>query len=113
MTPTMAEIPADVMKKAHAVSGVIYAHHCIKYDPDAALRTIAHAIMEAVEAERERCAKVVVSKAKAIEADERDARSWGGPDPRGPHASHYRLEQARELHSAAAAISKGASHDQA
>lgn len=65
---------------------------------------IARAIMAAKAEEREACAKLAEADAFAIEANEQDCRSWGGPDPRGPHVSVQNLNLARNLRNIAKSI---------
>lgn len=55
----------------------------------------------------EQAAAKIDVMALAIEVDERDARSWGGPDPRGPGVSSARIDSARRLRVLSAAIRGG------
>lgn len=52
----------------------------------------------------ERCAKVADDAAHVIEETERECRSWGGPDPRGPTEAASNLAQARRSRQIATAI---------
>lgn len=60
-----------------------------------------------VKEERERAATILDQEAFSIEEHERDCRSWGGPDPRGPTAANVNLEKARSLRIIATSIRKG------
>lgn len=63
----------------------------------AALGQQAEALDKAVMAERSACSAMVHDAATAIEDDERDNLTWGGPDPRGADARWINLENAKRL----------------
>lgn len=64
--------------------------------PDAMSALEAYRDREVAKALREAAGMLDVA-AKAIEAEEADNLTWGGPDPRGTDARYYRLEEANSL----------------
>jgi hypothetical protein len=56
---------------------------------------------------REDAIRILDKAAASIEAEEAAILTWGGPDPRGPHARQHRLKEADGLRMNVAAIRAG------
>lgn len=103
----LAEAQAEVARLSEINRGLCRDFNALNRD-GARLEeraTAAEAALATARAEGLRdAADALEGQAQELEADEADARTWGGPDPRGPDVRNINLTIAKHLRKRAAAI---------